>query len=118
MEPPEGTAGQADPGAGAVLHGGAAMARPLLQESAAERDPLQGLQPLPPSGACGEVGMGARPDSAFEGAARLCVLESSCRLPAPRLLIQSQVAGAEAACGVSKILYFTFDILFGSIRIP
>lgn len=34
------------------------------------------------------------------------------------LLIQSKVAGAEAACGVSKTLYFTFDILFRSIWIP
>lgn len=109
--------GQSSPGLGS----------PSAGSTAGRRDPLQEPFLLPHLGAYGETRItrcfscskAEKAASAFEGADKALSAgrgAADCQLLC--FLIQCQVAGAEAACGVSKILYFTLDILFRSIWIP
>lgn len=113
-------------GAGSRL-GVGPRAQGAAAASRREERPSQELFLLPPSGAWGETGIGrgfsrARAEKAAPACEGADEASSSGRGAVERRLLrllgQCQVAGAEAACGVSKILYFTFDILFRSIWIP
>lgn len=100
------------------------LGSPSAGSTAGRRHPLQEPFLLPHVGAYGETRItrcfsctkAEKAASAFEGALSAGRGAADCQLLC--FLIQRQVAGAEAACGVSKILYFTFDILFRSIWIP
>lgn len=53
---------------------------PFSQENTGQKDSLQGLLPLPCLGAYGEIGIGEKAASAFEGAARQYLLGEELRV--------------------------------------